>query len=314
MPWVDFAQVKNTVSLGRVLQDYGIWEKLRGSGRDHYRGRCPIHGGEGQDAFHGDLRKNLFHCFSCGAGGNVRDLVARLEQCSVREAALALQRRYLATACAAPQRPVWPRRDQLVTEKREGNPALRFGLSVLDATHPYVAARGLSQATAAVFGIGFYRGPGIMRGRLAIPIHNEHGGLVAYCGRSVAGEEPRYRFPSGFRKSAVLFNYHRAAASAGDAVLVVEGFFDSMKVHQAGFRSVVALMGAALSRDQEDLLIERFRLVRLMLDGDRAGRTASRAATQRLATRCSVHQILIGPGRQPDQMSQDEIRQILGSE
>jgi DNA primase len=152
----------------------------------------------------------------------------------------------------------------------------------------------------------------MMRGRLAIPIHNGQGGLVAYCGRSVTGEDPRYRFPPGFRKSAVLFNYHRATACAGDAVVVVEGFFDSMIVHQAGFPSVVALMGAALSRDQENLLVQRFRRVRLMLDGDPAGRTASHAAAQRLARRCSVHQILIGSGRQPDQMSEDEIRQILG--
>lgn len=63
MTWVDFAQVKSTVSLQRVLQDYGIWEKLRRSGRDHYRGRCPIHGGEGQDAFHGDLGKTCFIVF-----------------------------------------------------------------------------------------------------------------------------------------------------------------------------------------------------------------------------------------------------------
>ena len=312
MSWVDFAQVKSTVSLQRVMQDYGIWENLRRSGRDHYRGRCPMHGGEGQDAFHGDLSKNLFHCFSCGAGGNVLDLVAHLEQCSVREAALELQRRYLAPAGGTPPRSVCLRRDQLVTEKRKGNSLLRFCLSGLDATHPYLSARGLSQATVTDFGIGFYRGPGIMRGRLAIPIHDEQGGLVAYCGRSITDEDPRYRFPPGFRKSAVLFNYHRAAASAGDAVVVVEGFFDSMKVHQAGIPSVVALMGAALSRDQENLMVQRFRRVRLMLDGDQAGRAASHAAAQRLARQCSVDQITVASGRQPDQMSQDEIRQVLG--
>ena len=92
-----------------------------------------------------------------------------------------------------------------------------------------------------------------MSGRMAIPIHDERGRLVAYAGRSVTGEQPRYRFPAGFRKSAVLFNYYRAATLVGDRVVVVEGFFDSMRVHQAGFESVVALMGAALTRDQENL-------------------------------------------------------------
>jgi len=310
--WVDFAQVKAVVSLRRVLEDHGIWERLRRSGKDHYRGLCPIHQGEGRDAFHGDLRKNIFHCFSCGAGGNVLDLVAQMEQCSLREAALQLQRRYLATESTVPVRPKLARRDQLVTEKRETNPALPFCLTGLDATHPYVFTRGLSGTTAAHFGIGFYSGPGIMHGRLAIPIHDEHGRLVAYCGRSVIAERPRYRFPAGFRKSVVLFNYHRAAALAHEGVVVVEGFFDCMRVHQAGFPWVVALMGAALSRDQENFLVQRFRNVTLMLDGDSAGRTASHAAAQRLAGRCSVCQIILAPGRQPDQISDDEIHQILG--
>jgi DNA primase len=311
--WVSFAQVKATVSLRRVLEDYGILERLRRSGQDHYRGPCPIHQGEGRDAFHGDLGKNAFHCFSCGAGGNVLDLVAHLEQCSLREAAWKLQKWYLAVDFAVPPRPELPKRGQLVTKKRESNTALSFRLSGLDEAHPYVSARGLSRQTAIHFGIGYYSGPGIMNGRLAIPIHDEQRRLVAYCGRSVTAEDPRYRFPAAFRKSAVVFNYHRAAALAGDGVVVVEGFFDSIRVHQAGIPSVVALMGAALSRVQENLLVQRFRRVTLMLDGDQAGWTASHAAAQRLAGRCSVFQVMVAPGRQPDQMSDEEIRQILGS-
>lgn len=216
---------------------------------------CPIHQGEGQDAFHGDLGKNVFHCFSCGAGGNVLDLVAILEQCPVREAALRLQQRYLVTSLGVPPGRKWLREAQLVTEKRGGNPVLWFG--------------------------------------------------------SVTSQDPRYRFPAAFRKSAVLFNYHRAVALADKDVVIVEGFFDAMRVHQAGFPSVVALMGAALSSDQKNLLIQRFRRVTLMLDGDQAGQTASHSAAQRLAGRCHIRQIEVGPGRQPDEMSDEEIRRAL---
>lgn len=312
--WVSFAQVKAAVDLRRVLEDYGAWGQMRRSGKERYRGPCPIHQGEGRDTFHGDLGKNVFHCFSCGAGGNVLDLVARLEQCSVREAALGLKRRYVVADSAVPLRRKWQGGDQLVTEKRTGNAVLWFGLSGLDGAHPYVSARGLSRETAAHFGMGYYSGPGIMSDRLAIPIHDEAGRLVAYCGRSVTPNNPRYRFPAAFRKSAVLFNYHRALALADDDVVVVEGFFDAMRVHQAGFPSVVALMGAAISRDQEDLLVQRFRRVRLMLDGDRAGRIATEAAAQRLAGRCSSHQVMVDPGRQPDEMSDEEIRRALEQE
>src|SRR5207249_3181024 len=168
-----------------------------------------------------------------------------------------------------------------------------------------------SRETAVRFEIGYHAGPGIMTGRLAIPIHDERGRLVAYCGRSVSGEPPRYKFPAGFRKSAVLFNYHRAAAGNDRRVVVVEGFFDCMRVHQAGFTSVVALMGAALSQQQADLLSGRFTEIALMLDGDPSGRAGTHHAAARLMRRCSVHQVLLAPGRQPDGMSNEEIRQAL---
>jgi len=309
--WVSFAEVKAAVNLRLVLEGYGVWEKLRRSGREQYRGRCPIHRGEGPEAFHAHLGKNVFHCFACGAGGNVLDLVAELEQCSAREAALRLQRRYVVGRAPAP-RPSEPGDGPLVTEKREGNPVLSFSLPGLVAEHPYVSGRGLSRQTACRFGIGYHAGPGIMSGRLAIPIHDEHGRLVAYCGRSVVAEPPRYRFPARFRKSAVLFNYHRAAAGSEGRVVVVEGFFDCMRVHQAGFAAVVALMGAALSSEQADLLAGRFSEIVLMLDGDPAGWAGTHDAAARLmGRRCTVQRILLAPGRQADEMSSEEIGQAL---
>jgi len=85
--------------------------------------------------------------------------------------------------------------------------------------------------------------------------------------RPIDGTEPRYRFPARFRKSIVLFNLHRAVA-CGDSVIVVEGFFDAVNVHQAGLPCVVAPMGCSLSRRQEELLQQHFREVVLLLDGD----------------------------------------------
>jgi DNA primase len=109
-----------------------------------------------------------------------------------------------------------------------------------------------------------------MAGRIVIPIHNEEGLLVAYAGRALGQAEPKYRFPSLFRKSLVLFNFHRAIC-CGETAIVVEGFFDCLKVYQAGLPCVVALMGCALSRRQEQLLESHFRNVVLMMDGDNAG-------------------------------------------
>jgi DNA primase len=72
-------------------------------------------------------------------------------------------------------------------------------------------------------------------------------------------------------KSQVLFNFHRAACLEEETPIMVEGYF-CLKVHQAGFPSVVPLMGTALSPATEALLLERFRRVIVMLDGDASGR------------------------------------------
>lgn len=197
---VSFREVKAAVSMRLVLEDYGVLEKLRRSSREQYRGRCPIHRGEGRDAFHAHLGKNVFHCFACGAGGNVLDLVAELKQCSAREAALRLQRRYVAGGWAAAP-PSEPGKDKPVTEKREGNPVLPFPLPLI-ANHPYVSERGLSPETAFRFEIGYHAGPGIMARRLAIPIRDEHGGWWPIAAARSAASRRDTGFPAGFRKSA----------------------------------------------------------------------------------------------------------------
>jgi DNA primase len=252
---VSFEEVKSRVTLEQVLLAYQV-EGLRRSGRHQYRGRCPIHQGEGREACHANLARNVFHCFACGAGGNVLDFVAAMERSSIREAALRLQENGL---CLALQRP--PARPpfrsaeaKLVTKKREVNAPLSFSLS-LDGNHPYLVQRGIERVTVDYFGVGFFGGGGLMNRRVAIPVHDGEGRLVAYCGRAIDGSAPRYRFPAGFQKSRVLFNYHRALATGSDEVILVEGFFDCMRVHQAGFSCVVALMGVPLSEAQKELRI-----------------------------------------------------------
>jgi len=188
---------------------------------------------------------------------------------------------------------------------------LPFELGGVDCTHPYLADRGISQKTAREFGVGFYPGPGLMRGRLVIPIHNAQGELIAYCGRSLDQSPPRYRVPPGFAKSEVLFNMHRAAATEESAVVVVEGFFDCMKVHQAGIPSVVALMGAVLYEPQRGALAGRFRQVILMLDGDATGRTASAVIAEKLRPISTVQVQRLPAGAQPDQLSPEAIRKML---
>jgi DNA primase len=304
--WVDFGAVKRVVSLEAVLRRYQV-PGLR-KRRNQVQGRCPIHRGQRNDAFRGDLDKNAFHCFSCQAGGNVLDFVAAMERCSIREAALRLQRWF---SIGVPDLSWAPPSGQLVREKEGFNPPLRFALTNVDHAHGYLAGRGIDRATASEFGVGFYARPGLMSGRIVIPIHNGRGEIVAYAGRALGDRVPKYKLPTGFHKSLELFNLHRVVAAGSTTVTVVEGYFDCMRVHQAGFPGVVALMGASLSARQESTLLERFERVILLLDGDTTGRDGSRTIAARLSGRCSLVTVEMAEGTQPDQLSTTAIGNLL---
>lgn len=207
--WVDFRHVKQQVRLADVMRRYGV--ELSSSGPECLRGRCPLPVHSSHDSvlsFSIDTSRNIWACHSqsCIAkrggsiGGNVLDFVATMERCSIRESALLLQRWFLTLSVGAP--PVIKVRPETINE----NCPLKFRLSCVDASHPYVGKRGIELSTARIFGIGYYSGHGILSGRVVIPIHDQIGNLIAYAGRSIDGGEPKYRLPPGFRKASELFN------------------------------------------------------------------------------------------------------------
>jgi DNA primase len=340
MDWVSFDEIKKTVSLKMVIEHYG-WP-LRNGGVNVLRGKCPLptHGSDkSKESFIATLDKGTggawsCHSNSCAAarggkkGGNVLDLVAAMENCSIRDAAIKLQLWFLVPA-AGGHPPKQPETDNASATKGdeqklfskgngagetppadEPNKPLTFALKSIDPAHPYLATRGLTEETIRTFGIGYFSGKGSMANRVVIPIHNKRGELVAYAGRSIDGTEPRYKFPAGFHKSQELYNLHRVKDEV--SVVIVEGFFDCMKVSQAGY-PCVALMGSSLSKAQERLLVEHnFGEVVLMLDGDEAGRNATEEIADRLqGVIFSVKTIELGDSKQPDQHSANEICAVL---
>jgi DNA primase len=315
--WVDFKAVKQSVPIERVLGRYRV--KLRRVGQE-LRGRCPIHQGEGTESFHASTEKNAFHCFSCGAKGNVLDFVAAMEKCTVREAALRLADWFAVSTAAGPAPAAIvtaagaggeTARQAAAGESEEPNQPLNFTLKGVAFSHPYLEGRGVDAETAEYFGLGYFGGRGSMHGRVVIPIDNERGQLVAYAGRSIDGSEPKYKLPLGFKKSQVLYNLSRAVEEAEQGtVVVVEGFFDCVKVTQAGF-AAVALMGCSLSARQEHLLAEHFERALVMLDGDEAGQKAADTVVARLSRRLWVKAVRLPGGKQPDKLALTELRTFL---
>lgn len=230
---IDFRALKQRASFHTVLDRYGL--PRRGTGRRHFI-LCPFHL-EREPSCLIDHLRNRFRCFGCGAGGSVLDFVARLENCTIAEAAA-----IVANWCrveddngdgASP-------REAVTTETARGgtigvaagdpgavNQPLRYRLR-LDPSHPYLAERGLAPDIIERFGLGFCD-RGIMRGRIAIPIHDEAGRLIAYAGRWAAAEippgRPRYLLPRNFRKQRkrpVLLSITHILMESAECIQVVE--------------------------------------------------------------------------------------------
>ncbi len=325
--WIDFTALKRQVSIKDVLSRYGLLAGLHEKKAGRLVGPCPIHGGKNGTSFNVDVEKNVFHCFSQCGGGNVLDLVVKLETCSIRDAGeklsdwfgLKFERTRTSAASKATESKAQsaaptPSPPPRPTGDSGPNPPLERELKDLNPDHPYLVTRGLTIPTIKTFGIG-YCTRGLMRGRIAIPIHDEHGTAIAYGGRAVsddlAAKAGKYRLPDGFKKSFVLFNLHRAKEFADRGAIVVEGFVDCLRIHQAGFPNVVALMGSTLSDAQERLLVEHFDRLALMFDGDEAGTKCLREFYVRLRRRQYLREIHLEPGEQPDALTEDRIRELL---
>jgi DNA primase len=324
--FVGFDALKRSVSMTQVLDRYGLREQLHRSG-DNLSGPCPIHSGHNHTQFRVSTSRNCWICFGdCNGGGSIIDFVSRKEGLGIRDAALLIQEWFGLQAMGpfprnGERRPVIePKapRSLPAPARAESNPPLRFTLANLDQANPYLMERGLSRETIQTFGIG-YCSRGILAGRIAIPIHNTQGQLVAYAGRWPGvppNGQPRYRLPRGFRKSLELFNLHRAkAVDPVGPLVVVEGFFGCLRVWQAGFRRVVALMGSRMSDRQEELLVATAGpngRVALLLDEDEAGRKGRAEIQAILSRRLPVKVISVEkPGMQPDQLSPAQLHELL---
>jgi len=330
-PKIPFAQIKRDVAVVDVARRHGI--ELKPNGNDEWlHGECKLRSHESKKSktsFSVNIRSNFFVCHSRSCqqnragktGGDVITLAYWLgNHTDYYSAAKSLMDDFRVVAdgngngAHAPATPApSPKPEPQKAEASVVNAPLKFqaGFKELDYAHEYLKKRGIRPETAKAFGVGFYAGKSsVIKDpyRIVIPIHNSQGELVAYIGRSLDPElKDKYHFPSGFRKTMELFNLHRVT---DDTAILVEGFFGTLKVAQAGIPNVIGLMGRTLSETQENLLA-RFKRLILMLDPDEPGREAQAAIAPRLAANHYIRAVNLPDGKQPDSLSSMELYKIL---
>jgi DNA primase len=144
------------------------------------------------------------------------------------------------------------------------------------------------------------------RNRLIFPITDAAGNVVGFGGRLLGPGEPKYlNSPDSvhFSKRTLLYGMHSAknAIRKTDRVLIVEGYFDAIRLALAGIDEVVAPMGTALTRDQATLVKKHTHNVFLVYDSDSAGlRATFRSGDVLLATGIAPRVVSLPEGDDPD--------------
>ena len=331
-------QVRDSTDLVALI---GESVELKRTGSD-YRGPCPFHGGQHRN-FAVIPRKGRFYCFVCKAAGDVFTWYMKRAgmdyPTAVREAA---RRAGIvipegpAREGPDPREPLFQAvsvaHDWFVRQLREA-PEAEDGRSYLgsrgldlDSVGPFelgyaprtrvfeeaMAQLGLKPELLLEAGLLARREDGTVvprfRGRLLFPIHDLRGRVVGFGGRLLGPGEPKYlNSPETpiYHKGATLYNLHAArnAIRKEGMVILVEGYFDVLRLLLAGIEHVVAPLGTALTTDQAALLKRYSQQAVLLLDSDMAGLKATfRAGDELLRHEIRVRVGTLPPGEDPDSL------------
>ncbi len=329
-------QVRDSADLVEVV---GEAVSLKRTGAD-WRGPCPFHGGTHRN-FAVVPKKGLYYCYVCHAAGDVFTFLMKRFGMDYPTAVREVARRVGivipeqgAREGPDPREPLYGAmsvaQEWFATRLREGPDA--------EQARRYLESRELPLTVAAEWGLGFAprdrafadamrqlgldervmldvgllvrRDDGTViprfRGRLLFPIRDQRGRVVAFGGRILGSGEPKYlNSPESpiFHKGTGLYNLHQAkhAIRKDGHAIVVEGYFDVIRLVEAGIESVVAPLGTALTADQATLLRRFAPTVLLLYDSDAAGLKATfRAGDECLRNGLRVRVATMPEGEDPD--------------
>ena len=304
-------------------------------------GLCPFHG-EKTPSFNIYTENGSFYCFGCGAGGDVITFIMKIENLDYVEAVKFLAQR---AGMEMPENTYDDSLSKLRMRIYEANrEAARFFHATLLSQRGqsglnYLRGRALSDRTIRHFGLGFAdddwnslcnhlknkgfseyeiysanlafkrkNGNGIYDrfvNRVMFPIIDLRGNVIAFGGRIMTDEKPKYLNTSDtpvFKKSENLFSLNNAKSSGTRTLILCEGYMDVIALNQAGFTNAVATLGTALTNEQAVLMKRYADEVIICYDADGAGQKATARAIDILRNAGLPIKILTVPsGKDPDE-------------
>ena len=324
--------------------------RLKKSGQN-FSGLCPFHQ-EKTPSFSVSPVKQMYYCFGCGKGGDVFQFVMELEKSPFPEAVRTVAEKCGIAIPKPRERSPEERRENqqrsaLVEMHREA--AAFFAKHLLQspegkAALGYLEDRGLDHESITRFGLGFAPSGGDalvralkskfaekdlevsglagrdqsgrfydrFRRRIMFPIANEAGKVIAFGGRAMGDDMPKYmNSPETpiYSKSTVLYHLDRAkeALRHSDFAVLVEGYMDAIAVARAGIGNVVASCGTSLAESQIKLLSRFTQRIVVNYDPDTAGQAATeRSLTLLLEKEFDVRVLALPGGADPDKFIKEK--------
>ncbi len=329
-------EIRERIDLVELVSNY---LKLERAGRN-YKALCPFHN-EKTPSFHVSPELNRFHCFGCGASGDVFEFLMRIEGISFREAF-----RRLAEMAGIPL--------QAEQEPREATDTLERLRKIMFSAHffyrqclqrtplaqEYLAKRGLTPETIEQFALGYApegwehlvrflqrhqvdlkeaQQLGLIdegrngyydrfRNRIVFPIHDSSGRVIAFGARTLGDDEPKYlNSPESplFEKRNTLYGFHKARSAIlrQRAVIIVEGYLDLIMLHQFGLEHSVATLGTAFTEEHALKIKRLVERAYLMYDSDSAGiRATLRAGEVLMRAEIPTYVVRLPEGEDPDSL------------
>lgn len=332
-------QIKDRIDIVDIV---GQHVSLTRAGQN-LKGLCPFHQ-EKSPSFTVSPSRQIFHCFGCGAGGNVFTFLTRITGASFPETVHDLGRRVgievqepLADTGPAQQSNRMEQVNQAASrwfreslrDERMGAEAReylagrgiqpmtidRFGIGVApaewDGLLKAMAKQGFTPLELAAAGLVIARDTGTgyydrFRGRVMLTITDLRKRVVGFGGRVLGEGTPKYlNSPDTplFKKGQTLFalDVAREAIARSKTVIVVEGYFDAIALHQAGLTHTVATLGTALTSEHVQVLRRFASKVILLFDPDVAGvRAALRGLDLFVNSGLGVKVVTLPVGDDPD--------------
>lgn len=250
-----------------VIKSLGL--DLVGETSNDFLCYCPFHSNRHTSSFSISREKGAYICFnpSCAETGTLIELVKKVMHKNEYEAV-----RFI----SAKQSEELENFDEMLSSIMEEKPdfeefsqetldKLYLGLKESKEALQYLSQRGINEDSIHYFKLGYSQNMDMV----ITPVHSPDGIPIGLVGRSIQGKS--FKNSNNLPKSKTLFNVHRAK-KIGDQVIVVESNFDAIRIHQAGFPNVVAVLGGFLSTDQQNILNRYFNRIIIMTDADQAGK------------------------------------------